>query len=296
VLLAPGLAAAAPAAGAAPPAASLPKEGERGPWSSSRGASPVPVPEAGTLGRGFYRNAYFGIQLPLPPGWRQKPGWPPPSDYGYYVLAQLVPPNNSAKGPSSVLIAAQDMFFSPAPAASAAELLGHMQAQLPVDFSVDQTPADTRIGPRTFSRLAYSAPAVHQHWLVLATQIRCHIVELVISGHDPAQLRTLGAQLGRIAALPGAPAPVCTDGYATGEHILSRVEPALPTRHYNRIPVRLIIDPQGQVAHVHLLSAYAEQMRPLADALMRWRFKPYTVRGRPVAVETAALFGHPRQD
>jgi hypothetical protein len=248
----------------------------------------VPVPEHGTINRRFYRNAYFGLQLPLPPGWRQKSGGPPPSDIGYYVLAQLVPPKRTAKSPS-VLIAAQDMFFTRAPADSAQELLRHMQAQLPIHDLVDQAPADVKIDGHTFTRFAYSAGA--QHWWVLATQIRCHVVQLVLSGRDPSQLRKLASQVGRITTLPGAAAPLCADRYASDEHIVSRVEPIYPGPHLNRIPVRVIIDPHGKVKHIHLLSAYPEQVQPLADALMQWRFQPYLMHGKPVEVETGMLFG-----
>ena len=55
--------------------------------------------------------------------------------------------------------------------------------------------------------------------------------------------------------------------------------------------VRLIIDAEGRVKHVHVLSAFPEQSEPIIAALRMWRFAPYVVDGRGVEVETGMMFG-----
>src|SRR5579864_1246388 len=78
----------------------------KGAWSSASD-SVTPVPEGGKVTNSVYGNPYFGLTYPLSPGWIQKYDGPPPSDSGYYVLAQLRPADTS-EGPNrgSVLIAA----------------------------------------------------------------------------------------------------------------------------------------------------------------------------------------------
>jgi hypothetical protein len=70
-----------------------------------------------------------------------------------------------------------------------------------------------------------------------------------------------------------------------------KVDPILADRRFNPIPVRIIIDTEGKVKHVHFLSAFPEQAKGITDALLQWRFKPYLRDGQPVEVETGIMFG-----
>jgi hypothetical protein len=57
--------------------------------------------------------------------------------------------------------------------------------------------------------------------------------------------------------------------------------------------VRIVIDTEGRVKHIHFLSAFPDQAKSIADALSQWRFKPLIVRGHPAEVETGLMFGRP---
>ena len=59
-------------------------------------------------------------------------------------------------------------------------------------------------------------------------------------------------------------------------------------------PVVSLVDTNGRVKHVHLLSAFPEQSQAILAALRTWRFKPYRLNGKAVAVETGLVFGVPR--
>jgi riboflavin biosynthesis pyrimidine reductase len=85
--------------------------------------------------------------------------------------------------------------------------------------------------------------------------------------------------------------PVCIKGYASAENILERVDPVFSEQRYNQVPVRVIIDREGKVKHVHFLSAFPAQSQAITAALSQWRFKPYLRNGQPVEVETGMLFG-----
>jgi hypothetical protein len=275
----------------------------KGAWSSA--SDPVtPVPEGGTVTRQQYDSSYFHLSYPIPAGWTQKYEGPPPSDTGYYVLAQIQPPDMAkAASRGTVLITAQDMFFTQMPARNAQELIGYTKAHLKADYVVDRQPAEVAIGGHSFVRFDYRSPAAGLHWSVLATQIRCHTVEFTFTSADTGVIDRLLAAMSEMklpaeAGLPvgsGGPAVngnlVCINGYASGGTVLSRVDPMFGERRYNPIPVRVIIDTGGKVKHVHFISAFPEQAKAITDALQQWRFKPYVRDGKPMEVETGILFG-----
>ena len=276
----------------------------KGAWASASD-SLTPVPESGSIANNVYTNQYFGLSYPLSPILFQKFSGPPPSDSGSYVLAHLRTVDTykePARG--SILITAQDMFFSPFPAANALELIHFSKDHLQAAYEVELPPEETKIGGRSFTFFAYWSPVAEMHWYVLATQIRCHAVQLVVTSRDPKLLANLvlemnkmklPAEAGSTAGKGGGDVPVCIKDYAQGENVLERVDAVLTERRFNSIPVRIIIDKEGKVKHVHFLSAFPEQEKAIRDALMQWKFRPYLKDGQPIEVETGIMFGRARR-
>jgi hypothetical protein len=79
--------------------------------------------------------------------------------------------------------------------------------------------------------------------------------------------------------------------YARDENVITRVEPVFSEHRFNSVPVRIIIDKQGNIKHIHFLSAFPDQEKAITDAMHQWKFKPYLQNGKPVAVETGVMFG-----
>jgi hypothetical protein len=78
----------------------------KGAWSSASD-SVTAVPEGGRVIKNVYSNAYFGFSYALSRDWTEKYSGPPPSDSGYYVLAQIRPVDSfSGTNRGSILIAA----------------------------------------------------------------------------------------------------------------------------------------------------------------------------------------------
>lgn len=272
----------------------------KGAWSSASD-SITPVPEDASITSGAFSSAYFRITYPLPTDWIEKYKGPPPSDSGRYVLAQ-VSPGDAFKGPArgSILITAQDMFFTPFPAANALELINHSKENLASDYKVETAPRDIKIAGHSFIVFAYWSPVAELHWYDLATQIRCHSVEFVLTSRDPKLLETLiqdmntmqlPAEASPTAGMGGNDIPVCVKDYAGGENVISRVDPIFTEHRFNPVPVRIIIDKKGTVKHVHFLSAFPDQAKAISDALGQWKFKPYIHDGKPLEVETGLMFG-----
>jgi hypothetical protein len=273
----------------------------RGAWSSASD-SVTPVPEGGSVANNVYDNQYFHLNYALPPDWTQKHTGPPPSDSGYYVLAQFRPAD-AYKGTSrgSVLVTAQDLFFTLTPAANALALVNHTKDHLIADYKVEQPPTLVRIADHSFVRFDYVSPVAELHWHVLATQIRCHAIQFVFTSRDAQLIESLiqemskmqlPAEAGPISGKGGDDVPVCIKDYAREENIMERVDPLLTERRFNPIPVRIVIDKEGKLKHIHFLSAFPDQAKTISDALMQWRFRPYLRDGKPAEVETGIMFGH----
>src|SRR5467141_532105 len=95
----------------------------KGAWSSASD-SVTPLPEGERVAGNVYSNPYFGLTYTLSPDWTEKYTGPPPSDSGYYVLAQIRPADTfKGSGRGSILIGAQDLFFTLTSVRNALELI-----------------------------------------------------------------------------------------------------------------------------------------------------------------------------
>jgi hypothetical protein len=272
----------------------------KGAWSSASD-SVTPLPESGRVTNNVFSDQYFGMSYSLPPGWIEKYQGPPPSDSGRYVLAQIRPADTfkgSTRG--SILITAQDLFFTPLPASNALQLISYMKENLQADYKLEEPPTQTTIAGRPFTFFAYWSPVAQLHWYVLATEIRCHAVELVLTSRDTKLLASLLLDMDKMklpteasptAGTGGEGFPVCVKDYARDENVVARVDPVFTEHRFNAVPVRIIIDKRGKVQHIHFLSAFSDQARIITDALKQWKFRPYLRDGKPVEVETGIMFG-----
>ena len=264
----------------------------KGAWSSASDAVTA-LPEGGKQAATVYRNDYFGLEYAPSAGWTQRFEGPPPSDSGYYVLAQLAPasPSRGAMG-VHLLIAAQDLFFAPSSANSAFELLNYAKDHLDSGYQVEGAPSVVQIAHHSFIRFDYASALAGLHWHVLATDIRCHVVQFIFTGRsEPLMSRLIHDMDGKMLLGQAGNGPVCIKGYAESEYLIERDEPILSAGRFNSVPVRIIVDTQGRIRHVHFLNAFPEQAKSVSDALAHWRFKPYLLNGQPAEVETGIVFG-----
>jgi hypothetical protein len=257
----------------------------KGAWSSASDST-TPVPEGGKATDREYHSGYFHLTYPFAAGWKQKFAGPPPSDRGYYVLAQIEPADAHS---GNVLIEAQDSFFA-ATSSNATGLVSFTATHLRADNQVERPPAEVTLGARKFARLDYVSAVTGLHRALLVTQIRCHMVQFTFTSTDPRVIDHLIDGMSAMTPTDEA-APICIDSYATGANVLNRVDPILTDRRFNSIPVRVVIDTSGKVKFIHFISSFPDQARTITDALQQWRFKPYVLNGKAVEVETGMLFG-----
>jgi hypothetical protein len=278
----------------------------KGAWPSASDPA-TPLPERGRLAHGRYRNDYFGLSLRYSARWRPGLEGPPPSDAGFYVLAQIVPARRfETEKRGYLLITAEDIFFSASQARSALELIDFTRERLNRSvYRVERAPQGVQLNRHSFIRFAYLSPIAGMHWTVLATEIRCHIVEFVFVSTNPGELSdllqamntiTLPATAGVHGGTGGGAAPLCIKDYASTANVIRREAPILTEPRYNPVPVRIIIGRNGKVEHIHFLRAFPDQVKAITDALRRWRFKPLVVDGQPVEVETGIMFGRGAQE
>jgi hypothetical protein len=138
------------------------------------------------------------------------------------------------------------------------------------------------------------APATGLHWYILATEVRCHVVQFIYTSRDAGLIKRLVHDFDNVAfpmQAQGDDVPSCVSDYASADNVVERVEPVLYEQRFNPIPVRVIIDKDGKIRHIHFLSAFPSEAKSITDALEHWRFKPYMSNGHPVEVETGIMFG-----
>lgn len=271
----------------------------KGAWSSASDSA-TPVPEGGSVSGDLFSNQYFGMTYSLPAGWIQKYEGPPPSDSGRYVLAQIRPADTYKRTRGSILITAEDLFFTPLPVANALELVNYAKDNLQADYKVELPPTELKIAGHSFSFFAYESPVAQLHWYVAATEIRCHTVEIVLTSRDTKLLESLILDMNKMnlpgeasatTGTGGGAVPVCIKDYAESESVIAKVDPVFTEHKFNPVPIRIIIDKRGKVKHIHFLSAFPDQAKAVTDALEQWTFKPCLRDGKPVEVETGVMFG-----
>ncbi|MGH9418598.1 MAG: energy transducer TonB [Thermoanaerobaculia bacterium] len=251
----------------------------------------TPLPEGGKVTNDVYENRYFGLSYRLPANWTEPFSGPPPSDNAGYVLGEFVP-SSAFKGPikGTVIITAQDLFFSLIPPRNARELIKYSSDHLQSYYTIEHPPSDITIAGRPFARFDYQSPVAGLHWYVLATEVRCHLIQFILNSRDPELLAGIVRDMNEMKLAAGD-SPLCVAGYAD-RNVISKVDPVFPERKFNAIPVRVTIGKDGKVKHVHVISAFASQARVITDALLQWRFKPYLRNGEPEEVETGMQFGN----
>jgi len=252
--------------------------------------SAMPDPQDGRVTGDSYTNPYFGLSYPLPKGFAEGLAGPDPSHSGYYVLANLV---SQAEGAGTILIAAQDTFFDEArrDLAEAASETRDTMAQID-GMSIDREPAEIMIGRQPASRSAWRIDfnGVGLYRAMVITEMRCHLVSITLTAPDPQARETLASSLDQIVLAAGRD-PVCIRDYAAGNQLIRKVAPTDMAPSSIPIPARIIIGSDGAVRHVHVIRATDGQRKSIEPALRQWTFKPHTINGRAVEVETGLALG-----
>jgi TonB family protein len=263
--------------------------------SVSLGHGPAMLnPDVGEVAQGSYTNAYFDLAYALPQQWTMGLAGPGPSETGYYVLSTLIPAGDLD---GTILIAAQDTFFAHKEYSDvAAAATDFRQAMSRVAaMTIDREPSEMKIAGREVWRVDFSGVGLYRAMFV--TEIRCHLVSFNLTTREPERLSTLAHSLDNLSYASGksgtasASFPACDKGYAAPENILRRVEPAdAPGPRFAPIPVRIVIDGDGMVKHIHVIHSSQEQRKSIEEAVRQWKFKPPRVNGRAVEMETGVTF------
>ncbi len=215
---------------------------------------------------------------------------PIPSGAGYYVLGRFRT-QGDLKG--MVSIEAQDIFFSPDMIHDAMDSSERREHQSAFVFQevIDHPPHQVSISGHQFVRLDHTgAPYRHSTFSIVQ---RCHVVSIEITSRFPEVFQQVEDSLKRLSLSSSLPSPVCMKDYVSDATVIHRVEPAMVGSHFDKVPVRFVIDEQGRVKHIHVINALPDQAKSVEDALAQWLFKPYLQNGRPVELETGIVFEFP---
>jgi len=244
--------------------------------------SATPNPQDGKVAGGIYSNVYFALSYPLPQGFVEGLGGPDPSDSGYYVLGNFVP---QAAPTGIILAAAQDMFFAgpQRDVAAVAKEFRESISQLE-GMSIDREPSEVMMGNRPAWRVDFSGVGLYRAHIV--TEIRCHLVSITMTAQSSDEREGVVQSLDRLTFATKRAVPVCIRDYAAGDQVIRKVATTDIAQSPMPIPARIIIGSNGAVRHVHVIRATDAQRKGIEQALRQWTFKPHTINGRAVEVET----------
>jgi hypothetical protein len=167
------------------------------------------------------------------------------------------------------------------------------QAMSEVDgMTIDREPTEVKVADRLFYRVDFSGVGLYRG--TFTTESRCHAVSFNLTSRDPELLADLASGMNKLSSArkrdSGAPVPYCIENYVGPENLLQRVEPTPVGPRFMPIPVRIVVDTEGSVKHIHVIRAAPEQRKSIEDALRKWKFKPYRMNGRAVEIETGLVF------
>jgi len=102
--------------------------------------------------------------------------------------------------------------------------------------------------------------------------------------------------MGNVPALPpppkaAAPARIKQGGQVTAASIITQTRPLYPAlarqaRIQGNVVLHAIIDKEGKVAQLEVISGHPLLVQSALDAVKQWRYKPTQLNGDPVEVDT----------
>jgi len=91
-----------------------------------------------------------------------------------------------------------------------------------------------------------------------------------------------------------APVPISVPQATAEKLLIHRVEPVwkhydMEARVLGTVVLRVTISKAGFVKNIRIISGPAMLQKAAIDAVRQWRYKPYTVHGRPIEFTTRVL-------
>jgi protein TonB len=105
----------------------------------------------------------------------------------------------------------------------------------------------------------------------------------------------IGGVIGGVGGAPPPPKPTQTrirqGGAVTAASLINRVQPVYPplarqTRISGTVRLHAIISKSGGVQQLEVLSGHPLLVQAALDAVKQWRYRPTTLNGEPVEVDT----------
>src|SRR5499427_2883203 len=105
----------------------------------------------------------------------------------------------------------------------------------------------------------------------------------------------IGGVIGGVGAAPPPPKPTQTrikqGGAVTAASLINKVQPAYPplarqTRISGTVRLHAIISKAGTVQQLEVISGHPLLVQAALDAVRQWRYRPTTLNGEPVEVDT----------
>ncbi|HKM46180.1 MAG TPA: energy transducer TonB [Terriglobales bacterium] len=275
----------------------------------SNGSSNALTFENGTVANGVYSNECFGFSLPIPAGWEVNDAFTAGGKARHRSDKSLILLFLHQQGkPGGIILSTWD---SAGHTGSAQDFVSDaVRAQINSPTEKRELVRDTfavDYGGRHFFRSDYKALTRDNIPLYLAyvyTEFRGYFIGETLASASPAGLDEDASSLQRISFQedqvnskcvmnPDDAAPPLLrieQGVSRGL-LIKRVSPDYPpiarqARVQGQVVLRAQIDKNGNIEDLTLVSGHPMLAPAAIKAVKQWKYKPYTVNGQAVAVET----------
>jgi TonB family protein len=266
-------------------------------------ASPSSV-EEGQLFGNTYRSLYFGFEMKMPEGWkvRYHGGLNPlltADPFGGIVLAQAQPATGASDGPEMISVSAIAIPETLGTEQAAEFLREHLQNKQGL-----QGPTAITINSREFVRFDFQTRQVfgvgeqaittQRHTALLITRAHDYFIGFsftTVAHEELPKLLSVSETIRSWSETRPPPMRVRIAQGVVAGRAFHQPRPNYPDDARERgitgaVVLRAVIGADGRIKDLQVVSGNPA----LADAAMRavrkWRYKPYSLDGKPVEVET----------
>ncbi len=286
-------------------------------------ASPPPAPPPlGAVHHDAYSNDYFGIYYPLSRDWvreteamRQKMAAEGNTQGTFILLTAVHIPQDTEplRADSEFTVLAVNRSGAPSPTeckqyleAVADDLHSRKEGRQKGDAS------QLTIAGHDFYRGDFEFRHGIDHRTFLCTLVKDYRLQWDIAGWSKQAIETAVATLGSITAAPPAtapttpvvtaepataPAPVKVATGVTTGLLIKKVQPVYPeeAKHAHiqgTVVLQAVINKTGDVVDLEVVSGPIELVVSAVNAVRKWKYRPYLLMGKPVAVSTQIVVNY----
>ncbi|MBZ5663811.1 MAG: energy transducer TonB [Acidobacteriia bacterium] len=286
--------------------------------------SPPGTPPLGIFRDGGYSNDYFGFSYPLSREWlretdmiRSKTAAEENPHGTYVLLAAIHLPQDSDPSRADTSLIIKAAYRPSAPPQDCADYLQAVAASLRSQKEGESRGDVTQftVAGHDFYRGNFEYSHGVNHGAVLCTSIKDYMLRWHIVGRSKEEVEVAVSTLQAITPTPPMTTPQPPTAVADGAHVpdqvrissgvstgllVRKVTPEYPPNAkyahiQGTVVLQAVINKTGDVVDLEIVSGPMELVLSAVNAVRKWKYRPYLLKGNPIAVQTQIVVNYTLQ-